>query len=70
MQVGKCFVTSSGQVRRVLLVSQDGKTVRYESRGKKAVAGPWGARVTADMETFANAVEREVPEHFDPNYSA
>lgn len=65
---GKCFSTSNGQVRRVELVSQDGKTVTYVSRGKKAVKGSWGSRVRVRIEKFAHDVDKEVPEHFDPNY--
>ena len=39
--VGKCYVTEIGQVRRVLEIKN--AIVKYESRGKTAHGGSWGA---------------------------
>ena len=67
ISVGKCFVTEAFQVRRVLEVSNG--NVTYESRGRRAQAGRWGPKTTADIATFADAVEREVSCDYDPNFS-
>ena len=70
IEVGKCYATSMGQVRRVLDI-KDGKVI-YEARGKKAVTGPWPNQsppTPPNLETFAQAVEREVAEDWDPDYS-
>ena len=66
--VGKCYATEIGQVRRVLEV-KDGK-LKYESRGKTAHGGSWGALTTVGDGTFARDVDREVPCDYDPNYPA
>jgi hypothetical protein len=65
---GKCYATSGGQVRRVLGIS--GNDVTYESRGKRMVAGSWSARNTAKLDTFAAAVDKDVPCHYDPDTAA
>lgn len=62
---GKCFVTSTFQVRRVIAVNGD--TVTYESRGKRARG--WSSRQDAKKATFASAVEREVSCDYDPDFS-
>ncbi len=54
--VGKCYITEIGQVRRVLEV-KDGR-VKYESRGKTAHGGTWGAWTTVGDGKFAREVER------------
>ena len=61
IDVGKCYVTSTGQVRRVTKVEIK---VTYESRGKKALpeGEAWNERViTAPGAKFARDVDREVP---------
>ncbi|MGE3990117.1 hypothetical protein [Pseudorhodoplanes sp.] len=65
---GKCYVTSSGQVRRVMEV-EDGK-ITYESRGKKSVGKDviWGPKATVPADQFADRVDREVQWDYDPNY--
>jgi len=68
ISVGKCYITEIGQVRRVLEV-KDGR-VKYESRGKTAHGGSWGAGTTVGDGKFARDVEREVPCDYDPNYPA
>ena len=64
MAVGKCYLTEIGQVRRVLDIKQ--ARVRYESRGKTAHGGSWGALTTVSILRFARDVEREVPCDYDP----
>jgi hypothetical protein len=64
--VGKCFVTSTGQVRRVLKM-KDGK-VTYESRGKTDHGGSWGAWKTVGDGRFANDVDREVTSDWNSDY--
>jgi hypothetical protein len=57
--VGKCYLTEIGQVRRVLEIKE--AMVKYESRGKTAHGGSWGALTTVSNLRFARDVEREVP---------
>ena len=71
LEVGKCFVTSSGQVRRILEFSNDGK-ICYEARGKKSLPENeiWGPKTTVNAEKFASDVEREVRWDYDPDFSS
>jgi len=62
--VGKCYVTEIGQVRRVLEIKN--AIVKYESRGKTAHGGSWGAPIAISILRFARDVEREVPYDYDP----
>ena len=65
IDVGKCYVTSTGQVRRVTKVEIK---VTYESRGKKDLpeGRAWNPRVTtAPGAKFARYVDREVPCNYD-----
>jgi hypothetical protein len=48
---GKCYVTEIGQVRPVL-EAKDGK-LKYESRGRTAHGGSWGAVTTVGDVKFA-----------------
>jgi hypothetical protein len=50
IEVGKCYVTPSGQVRRVRKIETK---ITYESRGKKAlpVGKRWNPKVTVRGET-------------------
>ena len=59
IDVGKCYATSTGQVRRVTKVEIK---VTYESRGEKALpkGRAWNPRVTALGAKFARDVDREV----------
>jgi hypothetical protein len=59
IDVGKCYVTSTGQVRRVTKVEIK---VTYESRGKKAIPN----ELTTLGSKFARDVDREVPCDYDP----
>lgn len=74
ISVGCCFVTASGQVRRVTVITDEG-LVGYEARGKSFRAGEksWGPAGPTmdkwpDKETFASQVERKVPCHWDPDF--
>ena len=65
IQVGQCYLTSEGHVRRVLLILPSG-VVQFEQR----LAGllrwaRWRAQV-ADLRTFAAAIERQVPCDWTP----
>lgn len=64
--VGRCFVTSTGQVRRVLEI-KDGK-VKYESRGKTDRGGSSVGRTTVSDSRFASDVDREVTCDWNPDY--
>jgi hypothetical protein len=58
ISTGKCFVTEIGQVRRVI-EAKNGK-VKYESRGRTAHGGSWGAVTTVGDVKFARDVDHEV----------
>ena len=73
IEVGKCFVTISKQVRRVTEIT-DGK-VDYEARGRSYKRGkeswsPSGVRrdQLPDKANFASQVERIVTCDWDPDY--
>lgn len=62
--VGKCFTTTTDQMRRVIEVGDD--DLVYESRGKQA--GQWSGRQRVTKSMFAAAVDREVHCDWDPRY--
>ena len=62
--VGKCFATTTDQVRRVIEVGPD--DLVYESRGKQA--GQWSGRQRVTKSVFAEAVDREVHCDWDPRF--
>jgi hypothetical protein len=68
IEIGKCYVTATGQVRRVIAI--ENKQVTYDARGKRAIPKDksWGAGATVALETFASAVEKEVEWFYDPDY--
>jgi hypothetical protein len=57
--VGKCYLTEIGQVRRVLEIKE--AMLKYESRGKTAHGGSWGALSTVSILRFARDVEPRNP---------
>jgi hypothetical protein len=64
--VDDCYVVApSGQVRHVMDVTPD--RVIYQARGKRYVPKPWGSKVDADKQKFADEVWKKVPCHYDPN---
>jgi hypothetical protein len=66
--VGRCYVTSTYRVRKVLFIS--GENVRYVSRGSKNFVG-WersGYRATSTRARFAQDVDRRVTCDWDMDY--
>ena len=64
--VDKCYVTSMGQVRRVLSI--DNGKIKYEARGKTESGGSWGSWTTVGDAKFAADVDREVKCDWNPDY--
>jgi hypothetical protein len=65
IQAGHCYLTTNGQVRRVLRLLPDGR-VQYEFRnGAVARALGWKAGVL-DLRSFAFLAERVVPYDWTP----
>ncbi len=59
VEVGRCYLTETGQVRRVLHMISRGR-VQYERRVGTA-GGTWAwARGMSDLKAFASLIEREV----------
>jgi len=73
VEVGRCFVTPTGQVRKVTEITADGR-VDYMARGKSFQRGDasWGNGPTGSalpsLADFANAVDRQVSCDWDPDY--
>lgn len=65
IQSGQCYLTTNGQVARVMSLSAEGR-VNYEF-GSAAVAKAfgWTAAVT-DVRSFAHLIERPVPCDWTP----
>ena len=61
---GKCYLTETGQIRRVLRVLPDGR-VQYEYRGAANPQILWKDGIQ-DRRSFASLVEREVPRDWTP----
>ncbi len=59
IRVGHCYLTSNGQVARVLEVSADGK-LRYEFRSVVIGVAFWTPAVT-NLRSFIQLVEQEIP---------
>ncbi len=59
IQVGQCYLTNSGQVRRVIAVMADGR-VRYERRPGDTPDAPW-QEAMQELAIFAALAEGEVP---------
>ncbi len=59
IKVGQCYLTSNGQVARVLEVSADGR-LRYEFRSPVIGVAFWTPAVT-NLQSFSRLVEREIP---------
>lgn len=68
IEVGKCYVTPAGQVRRVTKL--DGSKVTFEARGTKAIprGKHWPSVGMVERAKFAQAVDREVRADYDPDY--
>ncbi len=64
---GSCFVTTAGQIRRVLDVTDRGR-VPYERRGRRAgKTGWWRVANPPSREKFAGDVMMPVPCDYDPD---
>jgi hypothetical protein len=73
VQVGRCFVTSQNQVRKVTEITSDDR-VNYVARGSSFQRGEasWGRgpikSALPSRADFANAVDRQVTCDWDPHY--
>ena len=67
IEVGRCYITALGEIRRVLEIS--GGKVTYDARGKTVEGGSWASRTTVGDGRFASDVEREIPCDYDSNAS-
>jgi hypothetical protein len=56
--VDKCYVTATGQLRRVLKV-ENGKVTYEEAPGKAGGGGNWGLWTTVGDGEFAQDVDRK-----------
>jgi hypothetical protein len=59
IQIGRCYLTSEGRVRRVLSV--EGGKVLYEAKDPDATAGSRPRMATLPVGKFVAGVEREIP---------
>lgn len=66
VQVGKCYVTTTMQVRKV--IERNGASLKYVSRGRTDQGGFSSAHVTVGVGSFVRDVDREVTCDWDPNY--
>jgi hypothetical protein len=64
IEVGKCYLMESGQVRRVLRIMPDGR-FQYEHRMGYAAPKAWRSGIQGSH-SFAQLVEREVPCDWTP----
>ncbi len=64
IEVGKCYLTDAGQVRRALQILPNGRIV-YERRPAHRPEAPW-QEASQELSSFARLVEEEVPCHFGP----
>ena len=58
IEVGKCYLTKQGQVRRVIAI--EGGKVTYHVGRQQALKGRWPRRMVAMHATFAASLLREV----------
>ena len=64
IQVGQCYLTGSGHIRRVIGLLSNGQ-VRYDLRASTKTPERWIAAVL-DLESFASSVDRTVPCDWTP----
>ena len=65
IEVGQCYLTVSGSVRRVRAILQG--RVQFENRVKVPNGCPWGWRTSMlDIKSFAFSEERPVPYDWTP----
>ena len=69
IEVGQCYLTVSGSVRRVRAILQG--RVQFENRVKVPNGCPWGWRTSMlDIKSFAFSAERPVPHDWTPERPA
>ena len=64
VQVGQCYLTDGGHIRRVIRLLPDGR-VQYEHRSALRIPKTWASGVS-DHRSFAFAIERPVPCDWTP----
>ncbi len=65
IEVGKCYLTNTGQVRRVVRILPDGR-VQFDYRyGATVLKRQWPSNIL-DGRSFALLVQREVPCDWTP----
>ncbi len=65
IEVGKCYLAETGQVRRVLAILPVAR-VQYEQRPGHLPKWPQWKSGVLDLRSFAFAIEREVPCDWTP----
>ncbi len=65
LAVGKCYLKNN-QVRKITKITDD-DMVWYDARSAAQPNG-WGPGAKAKRQTFADAVDHEVPCNYDSNY--
>ncbi len=66
IHVGECYLTDSGQVRRVTLLLPDGE-VRFDARRCEAALTTGGVEGSLDLSSFAAQALRPVPRDWTPD---
>ncbi len=65
IEVGRCYLTDGGRIRRVIRLMPDGR-VQFEHRGARLLQkAPWVTGMQ-EMRSFAFQIEREVPCDWTP----
>jgi hypothetical protein len=64
IQVGKCYLTTTGSVRRAVRMLPGGR-MQFEQRPGHILPNTWKSDVQ-DVRSFASTVEREVPFDWTP----
>ncbi len=64
IEVGKCYLMETGQVRRILRIMPDGR-FQYEHRMGYSAPKAWKSGIQSGR-SFAATVEREVPCDWTP----
>ncbi len=67
IEVGRCYLTKTGRVRRVLCLMPDGRVQYEQRRGPVREGHAWPRRSMSPIRTFAYNAEREVPCDWTPD---
>jgi hypothetical protein len=65
LALGQCYITTAGQVRRILEITPDGN-VRFDSRNENMPNGSWEMEAVVGIDVFAQQADREVPRDQPP----